>query len=415
MEEVKRHPFVTSNPTLRPTIINVIRFFNDLQSSSDLLNIPKTPDFALPRFPHEILFAIGGWSNGAPQSFIEAYDSRSDRWNRVHNEDPIGHRAYHGTIAINQTLFCIGGFNGTEYFNTCSKYDLEIRKWKEIAPMHSRRCYVSVAEINGIIYALGGYDGQTRLRTVEKYTPSTNQWTFVAPMHFQRSDADACSSDGKIYICGGFNGHECLNTAEYYTPEIDQWTLLPPMSIRRSGVSCVSYDGKIYVIGGFNGTHRMSSGEKFDLKQGGHWTSIANMFYPRSNFGLEIIDDGIMAVGGYNGTMTIKHCEVYNPEKNDWLHATDMGIIRSALTVTAVKGLVNKKDFVYQNREELFSERCRHFHNGRPFSDGSNALTQTISLPQAPAINVGPDDDEEDDFEEEFIDEDEEIEFDLEL
>lgn len=228
-------------------------------------------------------------------------------------------------------------------------------------------------------------------------------------MHFQRSDADACSFDGKIYICGGFNGHECLNTAEYYNPEIDKWTLLPSMSIRRSGVSCVCYDGIIYVIGGFNGTHRMSSGEKFDLRQNGQWSPIANMFYPRSNFGLEVIDDGIMAVGGYNGTMTIKHCEVYNPEKNEWLHATDMEIIRSALTVTSVKGLVNKKDFIYQNRENLFSERCRHINNVRPFSDGENPTLHTISLPQAPAVNIVEDEDEED-FEDE-----EEMEFDLEL
>lgn len=129
-----------------------MKFYSDLQSSSDLMMTPNTPDFALPRIPHEILFAIAGWSNGAPQSCIESYDSRADRWNRMPYEDPIGARAYHGTVVLNKRLYCIGGFDGTQYFNTCSMFDPETFLWKEIAPMHSKRCYVSVAVLNDEIY-----------------------------------------------------------------------------------------------------------------------------------------------------------------------------------------------------------------------------------------------------------------------
>ena len=35
------------------------------------------------RVPHEILFAIGGWSGGSPTNFIETYDTRADRWVKV--------------------------------------------------------------------------------------------------------------------------------------------------------------------------------------------------------------------------------------------------------------------------------------------------------------------------------------------
>lgn len=31
---------------------------------------------ARPRVPHEILFAIGGWSAGSPTNFMETYDTR---------------------------------------------------------------------------------------------------------------------------------------------------------------------------------------------------------------------------------------------------------------------------------------------------------------------------------------------------
>lgn len=249
MEKVKTHPYVDENPEARPIVLETMRFLCDLESMSVKTNDMKTPNLAVPRIPHEIIFAIGGWSEGAPQAIVESYDTRADRWIRVREEDPAGPRSYHGTAVLGTNLFCVGGFNGTDYFNTCSRFDTSKKTWREVAPMHCRRCYVAVAELDGYIYALGGYDGQSRQSSGERYDPKKNQWTMMAQMNYQRSDADACALNGKIYITGGFNGQECLNTAEYYTPETNKWTLLPNMLHRRSGVSCVAHQGLIYVIG----------------------------------------------------------------------------------------------------------------------------------------------------------------------
>lgn len=158
MEKVKSHPYIENNAETRPTILETMRFLCDLDTLSTTSTEITTPSLALPRLPHEIVFAIGGWSEGAPQTCIEAYDSRADRWIRVETkfEDPAGPRSYHGTIVMGRKFYLIGGFNGTEYFNSCRRFDIVKKTWKEIAPMHCRRCYVSVAEINGYIYALGG-------------------------------------------------------------------------------------------------------------------------------------------------------------------------------------------------------------------------------------------------------------------
>lgn len=91
-----------------------------------------TPPLALPRLPHEVIFAIGGWSEGMPQKFIETYDTRADRWVRMFNEDIAGPRAYHGTAVIGSKIFCIGGFDGMEYFNTCRCFDAIKKTWKEV-------------------------------------------------------------------------------------------------------------------------------------------------------------------------------------------------------------------------------------------------------------------------------------------
>lgn len=85
-------------------------------------------------------------------------------------------------------------------------FDAVQKVWKEIAPMHVRRCYVSTAVLRNKIYAMGGYDGHHRQNTSEKYDHMTNQWSLIAPMNMQRSDASACT----------LNGNERVLFAEIY-------------------------------------------------------------------------------------------------------------------------------------------------------------------------------------------------------
>jgi kelch-like protein 10 len=61
-------------------------------------------EFARPHIPHEILFSIGGWSEGGPTNYIETYDTRAHRWVKVEEVDPAGPRAFHGTTVKFQHL-----------------------------------------------------------------------------------------------------------------------------------------------------------------------------------------------------------------------------------------------------------------------------------------------------------------------
>ena len=42
---------------------------------------------ARPRVPHEVMFAVGGWSGGSPTNVIETYDTRADRWITIETTD----------------------------------------------------------------------------------------------------------------------------------------------------------------------------------------------------------------------------------------------------------------------------------------------------------------------------------------
>lgn len=178
-------------------IIETLKFLYDLETISHRDGEVPTPEIARPRVPHEVLFAIGGWSGGSPTNYVETYDTRADRWVKVEEVDPTGPRAYHGTAVVAYNIYVIGGFDGMDYFNSCRCFNAVHKYWKEVAPMHARRCYVSTAVLSELIYAMGGYDGHHRQNTAEKYNPKTNQWSLIAPMNMQRSDASACTLKGK--------------------------------------------------------------------------------------------------------------------------------------------------------------------------------------------------------------------------
>lgn len=198
LEHVKDHPYVTSCEESRPMIIETLKFLYDLETISHRDGEVPTPEIARPRVPHEVLFAIGGWSGGSPTNYMETYDTRADRWVKVEEVDPMGPRAYHGTAVVDFNIYVIGGFDGMDYFNSCRCFDAVQKRWKEVAPMHARRCYVSTAVLSDFIYAMGGYDGHHRQNTAEKYNPKNNQWSLIAPMNMQRSDASACTLNGKF-------------------------------------------------------------------------------------------------------------------------------------------------------------------------------------------------------------------------
>ncbi|KAM9309958.1 kelch-like protein 10 [Pholidichthys leucotaenia] len=306
--------------------------------------------FRRPRLPNAILLAIGGWSDISPTNGIEAYDFQANHWREVTNplERPC---AYHGAVFLDGFVYCVGGFDRGECFNSVRRFDFGTRMWEEVAPMYSQRCYVSVTALNGCIYALGGYNSRIRLNTAECYRPKSNQWSFIAPMHEQRSDASCTTLHHRIYICGGFSGHEYLQTAECYNPETNQWTMIAPMSSLRSGIGVIAYQDCIYAVGGFNGDFRLNSAEAYNPRVNS-WHAVPSMLTPRSNFGIEVINDSIFAVGGFNGYTITKDVEFYDAVTNEWFNARQMNIFRSAVSCCVVFGLNNLEEYTI-SREAL--------------------------------------------------------------
>ncbi|KAM9314872.1 kelch-like protein 10 [Pholidichthys leucotaenia] len=299
--------------------------------------------FRRPRLPNAILLAIGGWSVPNSTDGIEAYDFQANHWRDVTNnlECPL---ARHGAVFLNGFVYCVGGFDRLQHFNSVHRFDLGTRIWEEVASMYSGRWSVSVTVLNGCIYALGGHSFRTYLNTAECYRPESNQWSFITPMHEQRSQASCTTLHHRIYICGGFNGREYLQTAECYNPETNQWTTIAPMASLRRELGVVAYQNHVYAVGGFNGNIHLNSAEAYNPLTNS-WHAVPSMSTSRSEFGIEVINDSIFVVGGFNGETIISDVEFYDAVTNEWFNARQMNFSRSTFSCCVVSGLNNLEEY----------------------------------------------------------------------
>ncbi|XP_027601012.1 calicin [Pipra filicauda] len=342
MNNIKAHEYVKDNAGCKD-IISALSEIYDLNLDGQSASANANP-LTRPRLPYPILFAIGGWSRSDTTSAIETYDGRTDEWLNIpwEQESPV---AYHGSVYLKGYVYVIGGFDGTDYLDIVKRFDPLQKTWQQVAPMHSRRRYVSVTVVDNFIYAMGGFDGSIELNTAERYDPDTNQWTLITPMHERRSDANATTLNGKVYICGGFDGDQCLSSAEVFDPATNQWSLIAPMSSRRRGLGVMAYGNQVYAVGGFDENSWHQTVEAYNPVTN-DWHAVPSMLNPRSNFGIEVMDGLLFVVGGFNESSTTVAAEFYKEDTNEWYDAHSMGITRGAVSCCVVPGLSSVMEYI---------------------------------------------------------------------
>ena len=78
---LQSHPYVRESEECRTLVIETLKFLYDLDMDMDgSKGVDLSHPLVRPRIPHEIVFAVGGWSGSSPTNAIEAYDTRADRW-----------------------------------------------------------------------------------------------------------------------------------------------------------------------------------------------------------------------------------------------------------------------------------------------------------------------------------------------
>lgn len=92
---------------------------------------------------------------------------------------------------IEKTLYISRNFYNILYFigdsqSTVEVFDPVTGKWSKAEAMSMLRSRVGVAVMNNKLYAVGGYNGSERLSTAEVFNPTERVWSRVSSMHFNR-------------------------------------------------------------------------------------------------------------------------------------------------------------------------------------------------------------------------------------
>jgi N-acetylneuraminic acid mutarotase len=57
------------------------------------------------------------------------------------------------------SIYCVGGYSGGEFSSQVQAYDWMNNSWSLVESMPTARAYLGVVEVNDVLYAIGGFDG----------------------------------------------------------------------------------------------------------------------------------------------------------------------------------------------------------------------------------------------------------------
>jgi len=281
---------------------------------------------------NELLIACGGNGEANLNTTVFSLNLTKANWNELPRLFP--ERGYHGLAIVGEDLYVVGGVTTSrniegrndhvEMLDTVRKLDMEQNSWQNVASLQTRRSKMSVTECCDTIFAMGGFDGTTTLNSVESYNPTTNRWKYAAPMITMRRCTCAISTGKYIYIIGGHDGAQILNTIERYDVENDVWSGndIATMTDRRSFPCAVCVNDEIYVMGGYDGHDTLRTVEVYNIENN-EWSAIEAMNTARSNAGASHMNRKIYVVGGWDG-VSLNSVEFYDLVTQEWCRSTSL-------------------------------------------------------------------------------------------
>lgn len=300
------------------------------------------------------LFTVGGKTPNAASNQVASAELTADGyislWKTLTSTLPIS-PYIHSVVAINQSIFVLGGYDGNHRFSTVYGATVDansaINSWQAINDLPLKLVLHSVTTLNTCIFVLGGVnENNAPLSTVFRTTVngnSLNNWIqdrSLPEVRFRAAAASyavpTASSRGFIYLSGGFDG---TNTSRavfaaqvMWDCSLGEWKklrLLPrPLHYHAS----VVYQNRLYVLGGKNEEYE-SSDVYFALISIdgtiGEWQQQPGLPLSLYRFGALLVENlmecqapYLYILGGLHGEvyqsqvyrMSMSHCYYYLPQ-----------------------------------------------------------------------------------------------------
>jgi N-acetylneuraminic acid mutarotase len=104
----------------------------------------------------------------------QVYDAENDSWSsaaKMPNANTYGAAAATEGFMAPASIYCVGGFSGGEFTSKVQAYDWKNNSWSQAESMPTARAYLGAAIVNDVLYAIGGFDGTNWLAVNEQFKP----------------------------------------------------------------------------------------------------------------------------------------------------------------------------------------------------------------------------------------------------
>ena len=80
----------------------------------------------------------------------------------------------HASSATSDGIVTCGGYDGSQYLNTCKKLTKQ-GSWDTFPDMNSKRNYFGLRMVDGLLWAVGGYNGRDTMEYIDPENPT--EWS----------------------------------------------------------------------------------------------------------------------------------------------------------------------------------------------------------------------------------------------
>ena len=270
--------------------------------------------FALGSASNNLIYAIGGKSNGTILRSVYAYDATTNAWTSK-SLLPAARYDGNGAWHINGVLYLAGGRNGSGALTkTLYAYGIGSNTWAAKAPLPILSGCGGTVGINNLLYVLTGCDSTSAFKGVlHRYTPSSNTWTARATAPTAHGYPAVGVIGGQLYVAGGKNASGVVIAALHvYNPATNVWSTKAAMPQARFGAAGRVVNGKFYVVGGTGQGSDLAVTLVYDPTTN-LWSTKAAMATARTGLGAGSILGLLYAVGGRGGVSDLTKVERYTP------------------------------------------------------------------------------------------------------
>jgi DNA-binding CsgD family transcriptional regulator/N-acetylneuraminic acid mutarotase len=157
-----------------------------------------------------LLYVFGGWNGNQYVDQSYEFNPASDIWKEL-PPMPVK-RGYANAVVAGGKIYVIGGFDGTNYIldnNIFTPFfsGEEGSSWKYASSLPEGRSAMGVVNLTDTLYLVGGKNGTKNDKICMAYFPLTDEWAYLRD--FPRTNAyslGAGTIGGELYILGGIIG-----------------------------------------------------------------------------------------------------------------------------------------------------------------------------------------------------------------